>query len=468
MISTIKVDFNQKTGKKVMPLHGFNSGPMTKVFTYDARPLFVEGGFPYVRLHDSEYPFGSGEFIDIPCIFKNFDADENDPASYNFANTDEYIRQCLNVGSKIIYRLGISIEHTAVKRYVYPPKDFAKWARICEHVIRHYNEGWADGYHWDIKYWEIWNEADLDRDLVDKERRARCWSGTCEQFGEFYTIAARHLKSCFPDLKIGGCGFTGPENEFIIEFFEYITKQDPKPPMDFYSWHCYNFTPAKYIQKAKIARDIVTRYGYGDAESILDEWNLVYGWDAETQPENYRAMKDHRGAAFYAGTLCALQESSDVVFATNFEADVVKEYCGVFNVKNMRVGGLTGGACKKFAELEPTKGFYAFKSYNYLYRLGEQVKLESDNAEIFATAAVGDGGVGLVAANRTDEEIKVTFDLTGITGAIVVRITDKEHTNAVMNEIEAGDSLRLTLTLPANSFVYVGTDLPDPVSEYTY
>ena len=179
-------------------------------------------------------------------------------------------------------------------------------------------------------------------------------------------------------------------------------------------------------------------------------------------------MKDHRGAAFYAGTLCALQESSDVVFATNFEADVVKEYCGVFNVKNMRVGGLTGGACKNFAELEPTKGFYAFKSYNYLYRLGEQVKLESDNAEIFATAAVGDGGVGLVAANRTDGAIKVAFDLTGVKGALAVRMTDKEHTNAVMNEIEAGDSLRLTLTLPANSFVYVGTDLPDPVSEYTY
>ena len=134
-MSFIKVDFSSPSVGNIRPLHGVNSGPMTKVFTYDARPFFVQGGFPYVRLHDCEYPFGSGEFIDIPCIFKNFDADENDPASYNFGNTDEYIRQCLNVGSKIIYRLGVSIEHSPVKRYTAPPKDFAKWPKIYyEHL----------------------------------------------------------------------------------------------------------------------------------------------------------------------------------------------------------------------------------------------------------------------------------------------------------------------------------------------
>ncbi len=27
-----------------------------------------------------------------------------------------------------------------------PPKDFKKWAVICEHIIRHYDENWANGY----------------------------------------------------------------------------------------------------------------------------------------------------------------------------------------------------------------------------------------------------------------------------------------------------------------------------------
>jgi len=46
------------------------------------------------------------------------------------------------------------------KKHNVPPKDFNKWARICVNIIRHYNDGWAGGYHWGIKYWEVWNEPD--------------------------------------------------------------------------------------------------------------------------------------------------------------------------------------------------------------------------------------------------------------------------------------------------------------------
>ena len=461
MSATIKVDFAKKTGKQVQPLHGFNSGPMTKVFTYDARPLFVEGGFPYVRLHDSEYPYGSGEFIDIPCVFKNFDADENDPASYNFGNTDEYIRQCLNVGSKIIYRLGVSIEHSPIKRYTDPPKDFAKWARICEHIIRHYNEGWADGYRWNIEYWEIWNEADLDRETDNK----RCWSGTAAEFAEFYAVAARHLKSCFPHLRIGGCGFSGVRNTFIEDFFKDISARTPRVPMDFYTWHRYKGVVASYAEGAAIVRDLLTEFGYGEVESILDEWNLVYGWDRETQSESYRAMKDHRGAAFYAGVLCVLQEHSDVCIATQFEADAVKEFCGVFNVKNMCVGGLTYGSAK-LAELEPTKGFYAFKSFNYLYRMGTSVFLSCDRDGVHATAATGDCGNGVLVANQTGERTDVILDLANACGDLVIRVTDATRTNERVLTLRAEGALALTLPMAPDSFAYIGTDLPDPVPTY--
>ncbi len=460
MTATVKVDFSQKTGKRVQALHGFNAGPMTKVFTYDARPFFVQGGFPYVRLHDCEYPFGSGEFIDIPCIFKNFDADENDPASYNFGNTDEYIRQCLNVGSKIIYRLGVSIEHSPVKRYTAPPKDFAKWARICEHIIRHYNEGWADGHRWNIEYWEIWNEADLDRATDNK----RCWAGTAAEFGEFYTVAARHLKACFPHLKIGGCGFSSVRNEFIEDFFKNISARTPRVPMDFYTWHRYKGVAASYAEGAAIVRDLLTEFGYGEVESILDEWNMIYGWDRDNQAESYRAMKDHRGAAFYAAVLCVLQEQTDVCIATQFEADVVKEFCGIFNVKNMCVGGLVCGT-EKLAELEPTKGFYAFKSFNLLYRMGESVALSCDHDGVFVTAAAGACANGLLLSNQTGEQTEVMLELRGVQGAAAIRVTDATHTNERIMEL-SGQSLSLTLPMAPDSFAYVGTDLPDPAPTY--
>ncbi len=464
MATNIKIDFGKKTGKKVQALHGFNGGAMTKVFTYDARPWYVEGGFPYSRMHDSEYPYGSGEFVDIPCIFKNFDADENDPASYSFAMTDEYIKQTIATGSKIFYRLGVSIEHAPTKLYVHPPKDYAKWARICEHIIRHYTEGWANGYHWNIEYWEIWNEADLDKDETNPERK-RCWTSSAEEFGKFYTVAARHLKSCFPNLMIGGCGFTTSVNWFIEDFFKYISAQSPKVPMDFYSWHRYTPNPDSFVERANAARDLLIRYGYGDIPSVLDEWNYSSGGNRQNRAESYRIMKDERGAAFYAAALAALQERSDVSIATNFESDVVKEYCGIFDVDEMCIGGFTKGP-DFLATVKPTKGFYAFKMFNLLYRLGDQVALTTDDESVYATAAAGDDGVGVLAANASSEAKTVAFDLTGIKGKLTVRMTDKNITNKVLNEICVGDSAKLTITLPANSFVYIGTDLPDPVVEY--
>ena len=111
----ITVDFSSQSIGPMRPLHGVNSGPMTKVFTYDARPQFMEAGFPYARLHDVEYPYGSGEFVDIPCIFKNFSADENDPDNYNFGLTDEYLKACIEVGAEPLFRLGVSIEHAPLE-----------------------------------------------------------------------------------------------------------------------------------------------------------------------------------------------------------------------------------------------------------------------------------------------------------------------------------------------------------------
>ena len=468
MNNTVKVDFNVKTGKKVMPLHGFNSGPMTKVFTYDARPWFVKGGFPYVRLHDVEYPYGSGEFVDIPCIFKNFDADVNDPASYNFANTDEYIRQSLNVGSKIIFRLGVSIEHSPHKRYIDPPKDYMKWAQICEHIIRHYNEGWANGYEWNIEYWEIWNEPDLHDDQPHELRTT--WGGSLDEFVELYVVAARHLKGCFPHLKIGGCGFAAPYKEFINEFYKKISAITPRVPLDFHSWHYYGATPSAYIPRASQVREMLREHGYGDVETLLDEWNLMYRWGPrENQSPSYPAMKDERGASFYAGTLCVLQEHTDTAVATCFEADVVKEFCGIFDVDQMCIGGLTKESLGNYlATLKPTKGFYAFMRYNTLYRMGNQVQLEGTSDDLFATAASGENGNGLLIANPGDTEQTVQLKLAGVSGTLAVRLTDKTHTDERITEITPSkDSISMTLGLKPHSFVYIGTDLDDPVSSYS-
>ncbi|MBQ8311369.1 MAG: hypothetical protein IJX80_10205 [Clostridia bacterium] len=152
-----------------------NGGPWTaRPANVSVRSNFLEyeaAKIPYVRNHDTNlvghHIYGSPYVHDIHVLFPNFDADENDPASYDFDCTDDNVQVCLDAGSETCFRLGESIEHQVKKHGTIPPKDFYKWARICEHVIRHYNEGWANGLHLNIQYWEIWNEPDLGRNLWD-------------------------------------------------------------------------------------------------------------------------------------------------------------------------------------------------------------------------------------------------------------------------------------------------------------
>ena len=182
---------------RIKPMNCVNNGPVGNGFYNKAARI------PYARTHDTSYwlSYGGEHTVDISAIFPDFSKDENDPASYDFKVTDNYLKSLIDAGTEVFYRLGQRIEHTVKKYNVYPPEDFGKWARVCEHIIRHYNEGWADGFHWNIKYWAIWNEPDLD---AGNKGLPLMWGGTEEQFYDLYKTTALHLKKCFPDLMIGG------------------------------------------------------------------------------------------------------------------------------------------------------------------------------------------------------------------------------------------------------------------------
>ena len=206
-METISFDLTKRLGA-FKPLNAVNGGPWHKRHATDQWRSNLEdyrrARIPYTRNHDANLAgsvYGGPYTVDITAIFPRFEADENDPASYDFACTDESILVPLEAGTKTFFRLGQSIEHQIRKHGTLPPRDFAKWARVCEHIIRHYNEGWAGGFHLDIEYWEIWNEPDID---PDDSANKRMWGGTRAQFFDFFETAAKHLKGCFPGLKIGG------------------------------------------------------------------------------------------------------------------------------------------------------------------------------------------------------------------------------------------------------------------------
>ena len=85
----LNVDFSNITGK-VRPLHSVGQPPW---FGVDGRYLhyLTDANIPYSRLHDMGGAYGGSIYVDIPNIFRDFDADPDNPDSYDFAFTDNLI-----------------------------------------------------------------------------------------------------------------------------------------------------------------------------------------------------------------------------------------------------------------------------------------------------------------------------------------------------------------------------------------
>ena len=98
----INIDLNNKIGK-IKDMNATGQAPMGGGVGYEAYKnfhLLSDVLVPYVRLHDVGGGFGGNRYVDIPNIFRDFDADENDPANYDFKFTDLYISELVKNGLK--------------------------------------------------------------------------------------------------------------------------------------------------------------------------------------------------------------------------------------------------------------------------------------------------------------------------------------------------------------------------------
>ena len=393
-MARIKISQNEII-KKIKPMHGGGQPPlggknMTEYFHY-----MSEAGIPFSRLHDVGGPFGGNRFVDVPNIFRNFDADENDPESYDFAFTDHLIKALIQAGVEPYYRLGITIENqTYIKAYrTFPPKDPLKWARICEHIIRHYTEGWADGFYFKIRYWEIWNEPEVQNQMM--------WCGTDEEFYELYDVAAKHLKKCFPHLKIGGyasCGFyaIAPETKtdptthtaatippsdheqnlmhFFYGFFDYVKKHDS--PIDFFSWHSYADVSRVAVMDEWLHNEL-KKLGYGGLETHLNEWN----------PYFTEFGTAHHSAEVAAMMLALQHGHTDACMIYDMKTSNAP-FCPLFDIRYRT----------------PIHAYYSLLAFNRLYTLGDQIKTECDNHRLYAVGATDGTRSALMLSNITGSD----------------------------------------------------------------
>jgi hypothetical protein len=182
----------------------------------------------------------------------------------------------------------------------------------------HYNQGWASGFQYDIRYWEFWNEPD-----------GLFWSGTPEQFYSLYGKTALALKSVDPTLKVGGVGKAFPYDDggYREGFVDYCAAH--KLPLDFYSWHTYTDSsadPYDAIRLANQIRDILNTHGFPKAESVLSEWNLTPDF---TDAEKARLQGVENAA--YIGAALSYFQDAPIDHAHFYRGDAA--WMGLFDIQ---------------------------------------------------------------------------------------------------------------------------------------
>ena len=424
-MTLITVDFNKRLGD-FKPMNAVNNGPLpyTKDQTWTNYPDYKNLRFPYARTHDASFcsRYGGEHTVDVNFIFPHFDADVNDPNSYDFQLTDEYLKTMQDAGTEPFFRLGSKIEHWSKKYNTLPPKDFQKWAKICEHIIAHYTEGWANGYRWKITYWEIWNEPDMRGDNEPPERKPT-WGGTQAQFFDFYRTAACYLKNRFPDLKIGGpavanmftsrlFGMATIVKPWIDDFLKFVSENNV--PLDFFSWHSYTGDVRWITEGAKQARKYLDKYGLTETESILNEWNYLYDWHGDGFIETIQGIIGIRGAAFSAAVMCSCQDAPvDMLMYYDAQPCV---FNGLFD----------------YYTLKPLKGYYPFYMFAELTETGNRVEASSSDKDVYVLAASsGEKKMAMAVyypSPETKHPAKKTITIRGFDKEPELYLVDETHT----------------------------------------
>jgi hypothetical protein len=226
------------------------------------------------------------------------------------------------------------------------------------------------------------------------------WNGTKEQYYELYAVASRHLKACFPHLKIGGyasCGFgaikktfikeanSSPRKEYFLEFFDAFIAhiKETGAPLDFFSWHSYSGLDSNRYY-VPYARKRLDEEGFTETESICNEWNPI--------PQN-------KGTYRHAAEICA-----NLLLFQKERMDAAMFYDARWGIGNY--GALFHPETKL-----PYPAYYAFTAFNELYRRKNEIAVSVDDDRVWASAAKNGNDLCAVIVNPTEEEIPFELSL---------------------------------------------------------
>ena len=319
---TMSADFGKPAGRIRRELHCSGFGPQICFFPRQCSEELKSFGMLRARTHDWGLVNFGERVCDNHMIFPLEGKDPRDPSNYYFKATDFVLKRTREeVGSEIFFRLGTSIEHAYYggRFNCNVPKDFDAVAENFAATVRHYNRGWAEGFNWDIRYWEIWNEPDgitnmwwlPDDDArfagapaPGKAREAARAAKCRELFVKFYVTVLKRLKDEFGDtIKVGGPALCSCDEEYFRVLFDACKAAGVAP--DFISWHHYMENCDDAVDAVARARRLCDGYGFENCELIIDEWHYFgysrYNWGDLWSGDPRSAGKVWEGPASHNG-----------------------------------------------------------------------------------------------------------------------------------------------------------------------
>ena len=189
---------------------------------------------------------------------------------------------------------------------------------------------------------------------------------------------------------------------------------------------------------------MLDKYGFTEAESILNEWNYVRSFTGEPWLYSLRMEKSLKGAAFISSVMCDSQVGS---------VDLLMYY-------DARPCGMNG----LFASgtYVPLKPYYAFVMFRELAALGTQIPVPYCTEDIYSCAATDGKNAAVMLSYYTDDDSAADKDVrlafTHADGAkkVTCRVLDAEHDLVpVREEIFTADTFALQLHMPLHSSVMI-------------
>ncbi|MBR5538375.1 MAG: hypothetical protein IKU61_00600, partial [Clostridia bacterium] len=194
---------------------------------------------------------------------------------------------------------------------------------------------------------------------------------------------------------------------------------------------------------------------YTNAELIIDEWNYVEDWN--NQPPSFKKQVAMRGAAFCAAAIITFQHTA-IDAATYFMADIMQPWCGLYEVEDWSVDGLSPIAPK--CRIVPRKSLYSFGAFGKLVSLGKECESVSGNKNVYVCAAKNGNtrGVMLASFDSSLENEETVLTLNGLSDGMHVKVyvTDGERNEECESEYTvSGETLDIKLQISEEQLRYV-------------